>query len=178
MFQRRHDGSENFYRGWTEYENGFGNVKGEYWLGLKKISCLTKVSVKTKLRIDLADFAGQSKFACYDHFHVGTSSTNYRLTIGGYQNWGIGAAGDSMTRHNLNGMSFSTHDRDNDGSSSNCAAARTGAWWYNSCTYSNLNGLYLDGRSDGDGVTWYYFNATAPSWRTLRYSDMKLRRSG
>ena len=44
------DGSENFYRGWTEYENGFGNVKEEYWLGLKKISCLTKVSVKTKLR--------------------------------------------------------------------------------------------------------------------------------
>ena len=30
-----------------DYENGFGNVKGEHWLGLKKISCLT--SVKGKL---------------------------------------------------------------------------------------------------------------------------------
>ena len=29
------------------YENGFGNVKGEHWFGLKKISCLT--SVKGKL---------------------------------------------------------------------------------------------------------------------------------
>ena len=47
-----------------------------------------------------------------------------------------------------------------------------------SCTYSNLNGLYLDGRSDNDGVTWEYFNATAPRYYTLRYSDMKLRRSG
>ena len=178
MFQRRNDGSENFYRGWTEYENGFGNVKGEFWLGLKKISCLTKVSVKTKLRIDLADFAGHSKYAFYDHFHVGISSTNYKLTIGGNQNWGIGAAGDSMTRHNLNGMPFSTYDRDNDGSSGNCATSWQGAWWYNSCAHSNLNGLYLDGRSNTDGITWYYFNATAPGWLTLRYSDMKLRRSG
>ena len=181
MFQRRCDGTENFYRGWTDYENGFGNVKGEHWLGLKKISCLTKVPVKTKLRIDLADFAGHSKFACYDHFHVGTPNTNYRLTIGGYQNWGIGAAGDSMTRSgstNLNGMPFSTHDRDNDRYSLNCAVSWSGAWWYNRCTDSNLNGLYLDGRSDNDGVTWEYFNATAPRYYTLRYSDMKLRRSG
>ena len=78
--------------------NGFGNVKGEHWLGLKKISCLTSLLPKTNLRIDLADFAGHSKFACYDYFHVGTPSTNYRLTIGGYQNWGIGVAGDSLTR--------------------------------------------------------------------------------
>ena len=178
MFQRRRDGSENFYRGWTEYENGFGNVKGEHWLGLKKISCLTSVPVKTKLRIDLADFAGHSKFACYDHFHVGTSSTNYRLTIGGYQNWGIGTAGDSMTRgHSLNGMSFTTRDRDNDRYSGNCAVRDQGAWWYNVCTYSNLNGLYLNDQLNGDGVTWRYFNATAYSTRTLRYSDMKLRRS-
>ena len=182
VFQRRHDGSENFYRGWEDYENGFGNVKREYWLGLKKISCLTSVKGKSKLRIDLDDFAGHSKYACYEHFHVGTPSTNYKLTIGGYQNWGIGAAGDSMTRGsislNLNGMAFSTHDRDNDKWSGNCAVSWQGAWWYNSCTYSNLNGLYLDGRSDNDGVTWYYFNATAPRYYTLRYSDMKLRRSG
>ena len=179
VFQRRCDGSENFNRGWTEYENGFGNVKGEYWLGLKKISCLTRGPEKTKLRIELADFAGHSKFACYDHFHVGTPSTNYRLTIGGYQNWGIGTAGDSMTGfHSLNGMSFSTHDRDNDRSSSNCAVSQQGAWWYNSCHHSNLNGLYLSSQSATRGVTWRYFNATAPSWLTLRYSDMKLKRGG
>ena len=176
VFQRRRDGSENFYRGWTEYEHGFGHVKGEYWLGLKKINCLTSVRGRTKLRIDLDDFAGHSKFACYDYFHVGTPSTNYRLTIGGYQNWGIGAAGDSM----ISDIPFSTHDRDNDRAPGNynCAAERNGAWWYNYCTSSNLNGLYLSGQSNATGVTWYHFNATAPSWLTLRYSDMKLRRSG
>ena len=179
MFQRRRDGSENFYRGWADYENGFGNVKGEHWLGLKKINCLTSVGVN-KLRFDLIDFAGHSKFACYDSFHVGTPSTNYRLTIGGYQNWGIGVAGDSMTRSgssNLNGMQFTTRDRDNDRNGGNCAVSYQGAWWYNNCYHSNLNGLYLDGRSNNDGVVWRYFNATVSSYYTLRYSDMKLRRS-
>ena len=178
VFQRRCDRSENFYRGSANYENGFGNIKGEHWLGLKRISCLTLVAVKTELRIDLADFAGHSKFACYDYFHVGTPSTNYRLTIGGYQNRGIGPAEDSITRHNLNGMPFTTHDRDNDKwSGLNCVVDHQGAWWYNFCTHSILNGLYLDGRSDLRGVVWEYFNATAHSRHTLRYTDMKLRRS-
>ena len=51
-------------------------------------------------------------------FMWGTPSTNYRLIIGGYQNWGIGAAGDSMTRSgsggNSNGMPITTHERDNE----------------------------------------------------------------
>ena len=179
MFQRRRDGSENFYREWTEYENGFGSMKGEHWLGLKKISCLTSVGV-TKLRIDLIDFAGHSKFAIYDHFHVGTPSTNYKLTIGGYQYWGMAAAGDGMTGiNNLNGMQFTTRDRDNDGWGGNCAVSHRGAWWYRyGCGSSNLNGLYHDDQINSQGVTWHSFNATAGSWRTLRYSDMKRRRSG
>ena len=87
-----------------------------------------------------------------------------------------------MTRHySNNGMQFTTYDRDNDRVSNvNCAstAYSRGAWRYSNCGNSNLNGLYRDGRSDSDGVTWHHFNATASSWRTLRYSDMKLRRSG
>ena len=177
VFQRRRDGSVEFYRDWAEYENGFGDVKGEHWLGLKKINCLTSVPMKTKLRIDLADFAGHFKYASYDYFYVGTPNTNYKLRIGGYQRFGTSSAGDSMTIHNLNGMPFTTHDRDNDPlSGNNCAAHRQGAWWDRTCTHANLNGLYLSDQVNHRGIVWQYFNATG-SFRTLRYSDMKLRRS-
>lgn len=33
VIQRRTDGTENFYRPWSQYKAGFGNVVGEYWLG-------------------------------------------------------------------------------------------------------------------------------------------------
>ena len=34
VFQRRINGSVSFYRGWTDYQQGFGSVDGEFWLEL------------------------------------------------------------------------------------------------------------------------------------------------
>ena len=168
VFQRRRDGTVNFYQSWTEYENGFGNVNGEHWLGLKKISCLTGAKPVAQLRVDLANYEGRQNYAQYRYFSVDSTSANYKLNVGGYS----GTAGDSLTYHN--GMQFSTHDRDNDRSGSNCAVRYQGGWWYNGCYTSNLNGLYLRGANDNRAVVWKKFN-TAIAYYSLKWSEMKLR---
>ena len=167
VFQRRRDGSENFLRNWADYVAGFGNLKREFWLGLDHIHCLTSAAPRTELRVDLADFQGNYKYAQYSFFSVGNSGTNYRLNIAGY----TGTAGDSLAWHN--GLQFSTKDRDNDlRSGGNCASFHRGAWWYNSCHNSNLNGLYLSGQDGHKGVNWYHFDE---KFFSLKFAQMKLR---
>ena len=166
VFQRRQDGSVDFYRNWTNYENGFGNLTGEFWLGLSKIHRLTKEGSNT-LRVDLGDFEGNTAYANYSTFNVSDGSTEYILTVGGYS----GTAGDSLAHHN--GSRFSTRDNDNDNSGDNCAQDFTGAWWYNNCYASNLNGRYFNTKTNNDqGIKWWDWKGT-----TLKFSEMKTRRN-
>lgn len=45
VIQRRQDGSENFYRNWTEYEIGFGSPSSEVWLGKMLSLCNSYISL-------------------------------------------------------------------------------------------------------------------------------------
>ena len=167
VFQRRMDGSVDFYLNWTDYVNGFGNTSGEYWLGLENINRLSNGSVSTKLRVDMRDKNGSSAYASYSTFYIGGSTTDYTLHVSGYS----GTAGDSLAYHNL--MKFSTKDNDNDQLGGNCAIISTGAWWYKSCHDSSLNGQYnVD--SGGMGVFW---NRWKGQGHSLPFTEMKTRRS-
>ncbi|XP_013393816.2 microfibril-associated glycoprotein 4-like [Lingula anatina] len=170
VFQKRMDGSVDFYRGWQDYKHGFGNLNGEYWLGNDQINLLTHQG-HYELRVDLEDATGVKVYARYDNFAVSSERTNYQLTLGAYS----GDAGDSLSNHN--GASFSTKDRDNDTYEKNCAQEFKGAWWYNSCHASNLNGLYHlgDHSSFADGVNWYAFKGYKHSLKT---TEMKVRPVG
>ena len=83
MFQKRQDGSVDFYRGWTDYKNGFGNLNGEFWLGLDKIYRLINSEIY-QLRVDLEDTEGKTAYAEYDMFAITSERTKYQLSIGTY----------------------------------------------------------------------------------------------
>ena len=83
IFQRRMDGSVDFYLEWKNYTEGFGDLKGEFWLGLDKINRMSK-SGQSVLRVDLEDFENETRYAEYTTFAVVGKADKYRLTVAGY----------------------------------------------------------------------------------------------
>ncbi|CAB3994425.1 Hypothetical predicted protein, partial [Paramuricea clavata] len=89
------------------------------------------------------------------------------------QQFDIGTAGDSLNYHN--GMQFTTKDADHDKiMNGNCARRYPGAWWYNDCHQSNLNGLYYHGHhsSYADGINWYHWKG---HYYSLKKTTMKIK---
>ncbi|XP_054876168.1 microfibril-associated glycoprotein 4-like [Poeciliopsis prolifica] len=170
VFQRRMDGSVNFYRPWAEYKRGFGNAAGEYWLGLDNIRELTR-SQNYELMVDMEDFEGNKKFALYSSFKVDAECEGYLLHVSGFNN--KGGAGDSLAYHG--GMKFSTFDKDQDQWSSNCAKKYLGAFWYKECHNANPNGVYRWGADN----TLHHIGVEWRQWKGFNYSlksiSMKIR---
>uniref|UniRef100_H2Z3S1 Fibrinogen C-terminal domain-containing protein n=1 Tax=Ciona savignyi TaxID=51511 RepID=H2Z3S1_CIOSA len=168
IFQRRQDGSEDFFRGWDDYVSGFGKLDGEFWLGLDTIHNLTKTN-QYKLRVDLEDFDGNKTFATYRY--LDKTLQWVRCIINGTSDCKPTGADSKLAV----AYKFTTKDRDQDErDGGNCAIVYKGAWWYRSCHSANLNGLYLRGahESYADGVNWRF-------WRGYHYSlkvtEMKLK---
>ena len=65
-----------------EYKNGFGNVSGEFWLGLDRIHRLAKNPVT--LRFDLGAPDGTNRFAVYKGFTVPGADQKFLMTSGTY----------------------------------------------------------------------------------------------
>ncbi|XP_077821534.1 ficolin-2 isoform X1 [Macaca mulatta] len=168
IFQRRVDGSVDFYRDWAAYKQGFGSRLGEFWLGNDNIHALTAQGT-SELRVDLVDFEDNHQFAKYRSFKVADEKEKYNLVLGAFVE---GSAGDSLTSHNNH--SFSTKDQDNDLNTGNCAVIYQGAWWYRTCHVSNLNGRYLRGAHDSfaNGINWKSGKGYNYSYKV---SEMKVR---
>ncbi|KAL7742381.1 hypothetical protein ACLKA6_019016 [Drosophila palustris] len=157
---RRMDGSVNFYRNWTEYKNGFGNLDGEFFLGLDKIHAMT-TERRQELLVLVEDFEGNKRYETYDEFAIGNEDQQYELHTLGKAS---GTAGDSLSYHR--GMKFTTFDKDNDKMEGvNCAIRHIGAWWYNACHLSQLTGTYRNNNYD-KGVNWYQFRGSEYSLKT------------
>ena len=162
VVQRRKDGSVSFNRGWVDYEEGFGDLHGEFWYGLRPLNCLTSQG-QWELRIDLTHSNGTKTYLHYKKFAVGSASDKYRLQISEFN--GIYPV-DPFSTHPLNGMKFTTKDSDNDQLRTiNCAGREwqnkvNNGWWHNGCSYITLNLEYHHKEMVHDKVKWHYYPFT------------------
>eukprot|EP00795_Rhopilema_esculentum_P011936 gene11936-2505_t len=94
VFQRRVNGSLSFEKTWQQYEKGFGDPSGNFWLGLEKIHLLTKAKNST-LRVDLINLTLEKGYAKYKQFGVGENQTGYKLDVENYE----GNIGDGLAEN-------------------------------------------------------------------------------
>jgi len=148
IIRRRKDGGIDFFnRDWVEYEDGFGNLNGEFWIGLRSMHCLTSKG-NWELQIDYQLRNGTKSYLHYNKFAVGSAEDQYQLNISGFDS--IGLTDPFSYFDQLNGMKFTSRDRDNDLWPDNCAHGH-GGFWHNSCGaihtngYNTVNVLYLNG---------------------------------
>ncbi|EDW07315.2 angiopoietin-related protein 7 [Drosophila mojavensis] len=161
VIQRRFDGSENFYRNWTEYRNGFGDLHGEFFIGMEKLYRLT-LAQSSELYVHLESFDGSVYYARYSDFSIGSESESYNLKLLGTYS---GNAGDGL--YYAKYRKFSTFDVDNDRSDDNCGILRHGAWWYDRCGLSNLNGQYFN-HSSKDARSIFWLGAQSTSFKKVQ----------
>ncbi|XP_056450488.1 angiopoietin-related protein 7 [Gadus chalcogrammus] len=167
VIQRRRVGLTSFDRDWKQYKKGFGTVRGDFWLGNEHIYRLTQQA--TVLRIEMEDWAGDTRYAEYGSFSLSNELNSYKLLLSNYS----GNAGDSLRYHN--NTYFSTKDKDHDKCVDDCAALRKGGYWYNCCTDSNLNGVYYRRGVHSprtDGINWYGWHGSSYSMKRV---EMKIR---
>ncbi|XP_002019253.2 techylectin-5B [Drosophila persimilis] len=161
VIARRTNGDLNFFRSWQECKKGFGDIAGDFFIGLDKLHVITKSQTHV-LYVHLEDFEGNTRYAQYDEFFIESENQLYRLTkLGAF----TGDAGDSLSSQK--GHNFTTYDRDNDiKPETNCALDYMGPWWHKHCTYSNLFAIYVNGTvssMERKGVNW-------AAWRGFAYS--------
>lgn len=140
VFQHRYNGEVDFFRGWADYREGFGNLDGEFWLGLEQLHKFTSGG-NYQLLVEMEDHAGIYTYAKYDEFIVWSEQMKYQLHIKSYS----GTAGDQMQFCNTAG--FFTKDDPSSNYRGYDPVKRHGAWWSNK-NYGydsqsiNLNGSY------------------------------------
>lgn len=166
VFQRRMNGRTDFYRTWSEYTHGFGNLSEEFWLGNELLHNLSSMG-PVSLRVDLRS-GNHTAYAHYSNFTIESEAKHYAIEVAGY----TGTAGDSMRYHN--GRPFSAKDKDPNPLGIHCARAYMGGWWYKNCYKTNLNGLY-GVNSNNQGVVWIDWKGKDFS---IAFTEMKFRPAG
>lgn len=172
VFQSRLDGSVNFNRSWIEFQMGFGDPAGEYWLGLETLHQVASSS--KELIITMKNFSNVEAYEIYSNFWIESSSDNYRIR---FTSQGNGTAGDSL--HSYFSETFMTYDRVTNVNYQSCISELGSAFWHWSCNTqlnrNNLNGIYGLGKGRR-GIWWGTFgNSTVQNTSPLKTVQMMVR---
>ncbi|XP_034477519.1 angiopoietin-related protein 7-like [Drosophila innubila] len=155
VMQRRVSRSVDFNKNFISFTNGFGDIEGNYFIGLEKIHRLTSTQ-PYELYIHLESFQGFIGYGRYSYFKIASLQNNYRLMeLGTFS----GTVFNAMSE-NLNAR-FSNYEKDFDTHYRfHCAKMQESAWWFNTCpSSSNLNGRYSDFEIDNaQGIWWKDFS--------------------
>ncbi|XP_066482343.1 angiopoietin-related protein 3 [Tiliqua scincoides] len=141
VIQNRSDGSLDFNQTWDNYINGFGNLEGEFWLGLHKIYSIVD-QADYILRIELEDWKANKRYIEYT-FVMGGPETDYAVRLSKI----TGNISSALPEEKV--VKFSTKDRDNTEQRVSCPESDSGGWWYTACEETNLNGKYIKPSSKG-----------------------------
>ena len=144
-----------FAKNWTDYKNGFGSIERNFfWLGLERMHELTASgSYELEIKIKNRNInRGGTETLKWANFSVGSESTNYRLSVSGFDK-GSSVIGDRLQDHNR--MKFCTRDRPH------CSCTRNNGdagWWYlyGGCWQCHLNW----GKSGGPQYNGYNDEST------------------
>ena len=111
----------SFNRTWDEYKNGFGDLNGEFWLGLEKLyRILNQPYVRYSVRIETWSESGNLWFEEFENFYIGDENEQYEIKS-------TGSHGNLNFQSYFNyGGKFFTHDKD---SNAKCGFLNNGFWY-------------------------------------------------
>ena len=191
VIQRRNAsmGWVNFVRGWTDYEKGFGDLDGEFWIGLKNIYELTNQQ-RVALRLSVwNDTENATINWTYSFFRISDASDKYALTPSIGVGSGEGTDYPPFTYISNHNYYFTTHDYFH--TARNCGYLRQSGWWYysginggNNIHYcsadANLNGLHKPSGLRGtdkvrERLAWRTTTDSVKGYTVFNNSEMKIR---
>ena len=164
----------NFTRNISDYENGFGDIDGEFWIGLKNIYQLTNQK-NMELKMRVWDDDGYAKNWNYPLFKIYDKSRRYALYTTVTRGSGDGSY-SAFTSEGNSGIYFTTYDYH--ASNNNCGYTRQSGWWYHSTSCGNAN---PNGRHQPSGICGIDETEEKLMWRipsgyhVYSYSEMKIR---
>ncbi|KAL7876619.1 hypothetical protein AOLI_G00115820 [Acnodon oligacanthus] len=143
VIQRRHDGSVNFNLSWQSYEDGFGDFRSEFWLGLKKIFAIARQG-DSLLRLQMEDWK-QEKQSTEFQYNLEGPDSNYTIHL---------KTVDPTPDTDFHAVRFSTKDHNDGYDDESCVRDYTGGWWFGACDEINPNGRCIQSRPRRKGTQW------------------------